>query len=266
MVLRYVAGNTLSKALKVSKTIIDMGKIPVINYAVEHTNNNMTIYNEYKKLSTTIDNRYRVAIKLSSFNYDKYLVNDIIGLFADKQINVIVDAEKEEYNMQYHKVINDLIKTYNTNNSIIIKTYQMYRKDSLNTLINDISEFENLGTKIVRGAYWNREFEKGHLFTNKYDTDYNYNKCIMTLFENNRNNINILATHNTTSISIGNILNTQKNVFEFAHLLGMKESKYKQLLDKGETINVYLPYGPYSKMYPYLFRRLYENIDSIKYM
>ena len=28
----------------------------------------------------------------------------------------------------------------------------------------------------------------------------------------------------------------------------------------------YIPYGPYKEMIPYLTRRLYENMDTIKYM
>ena len=31
-------------------------------------------------------------------------------------------------------------------------------------------------------------------------------------------------------------------------------------------IGTYVPYGPYREMIPYLGRRLYENIDSIKYI
>ena len=45
--------------------------------------------------------------------------------------------------------------------------------------------------------------------------------------------------------------------------MGMKENCY----DKYDLkVNVYIPYGPYKQMIPYLGRRLYENLDTIKYM
>ena len=43
----------------------------------------------------------------------------------------------------------------------------------------------------------------------------------------------------------------------------MKENKYNKV--EG-NINVYIPYGPYNKMVPYLGRRLFENLDTIKYI
>ena len=57
-----------------------------------------------------------------------------------------------------------------------------------------------------------------------------------------------------------------KNVFEFGHLMGMKENKFNYLVDKNQIVNVYIPYGPYKYMIPYLIRRLYENMDTFKYM
>ena len=44
------------------------------------------------------------------------------------------------------------------------------------------------------------------------------------------------------------------------------EKKYQYLADKGSLVNTYIPYGPYNKMLPYLSRRMYENLDMIKYM
>ena len=47
--------------------------------------------------------------------------------------------------------------------------------------------------------------------------------------------------------------------------MGMNERnmrKYEGII----RIGTYVPYGHYREMIPYLGRRLYENIDSIKYI
>ena len=74
----------------------------------------------------------------------------------------------------------------------------------------------------------------------------------------------ILATHNHESINFAKTLYTIKNRYLFANLKGMNE----QFMDSIDVQNkaVYLPYGPYIKMIPYLSRRLYENLESIKYI
>ena len=163
---------------------------------------------------------------------------------------------------------------YNNDNEFnIIKTYQMYRKDSLEHLSQDLKLFQSknklFGSKLVRGAYWNSEKKLGTLYIDKYKTDINYDQGIIFISENNINTYNILATHNKSSINLGINLNKfkKKKIFDFAHLAGMCEHIYnsKNILSN-ESIHVYLPYGPYTKMLPYLLRRLYENIDSIKYM
>jgi len=268
MISRYLGGNNISKVIQTANKILLNNKIPVINYAIEHTNNGMNTFNEYNNLCNQIDNRYRVAIKLSSFNFDKSLTCDIIDMFKDKDIKILVDAEDNKLNNKYQNMVNDIIVKYNTDRPSIIKTYQMYRKDSLNILNEDIINFKDiyLGTKLVRGAYWNNEVRDGHLYENKIDTDLNYNKGVIKLFNSDINSFNILATHNSNSIDLGNLLNKEKQKFEFGHLLGMKNKKYNELLLDNEKINVYLPYGPYNKMIPYLIRRIYENLDTIKYM
>ena len=270
MLYKYIAGNSIHQAIKKGNTILNYGKIPVINYAIESTNNKLKVFNEYKYLSNQINNKFRVALKLSSFNFDENLINDTINSFKKKNIKILIDAESNELDKIYQKQTDDLILQHNTNKTNIIKTYQMYRKDSLNTLKENIDLFNNNniyhGIKLVRGAYWNSEKNEGHLYLNKAETDINYNEGIKTIYENNNGRIlPILATHNTQSINLGIIYNKNTNLFEFGHLMGMKETKYSNL-NKNNNINVYIPYGPYSEMIPYLVRRLYENKDFIKYM
>ena len=82
---------------------------------------------------------------------------------------------------------------------------------------------------------------------------------------NKKNQYNLLATHNLESINYAIKMNKRHNIFKVAHLMGMNERnmrKYEDII----KIATYVPYGPYREMIPYLGRRLYENIDSIKYI
>lgn len=270
MIFRYIAGNNYKNAIIRSNNIIQKGRIPVINYSIEDPNSSLTVLKEYEKLYNNIDNQYRIALKLSSFNFDLNRLNDIIEMYKTKNIKILIDAEDNSLNIVYQKIIDKLLQKHNDNECVLYKTYQMYRRDSLITLNRDIDFYMKnnlyLGIKLVRGAYWNNDIDNS-LFKNKADTDNNYNKGISSIYDTaiyNNNISAILATHNSDSINIGLEYNKNKEFeFEFGHLLGMKENKYNSIEEK---INVYIPYGPYHKMIPYLGRRLYENIDTIKYM
>ena len=109
---------------------------------------------------------------------------------------------------------------------------------------------------LVRGAYYNEDISKNILFENKYKTDLNFNKSIIYLYNNPLNKFTIIASHNNESINLGYLLNQEKKIFEFAHLLGMNENKYNNLIKNNQNVNVYIPYGPYKYMIPYLTRRL----------
>lgn len=269
---RYIAGNSLKHALLVSNNLIKINKIPIINYAIENPMSSNLIENEFNNISKNLNwENPRLALKLSLFNFDINLINRVVDNLANNNIQVLIDAENDNNFKKYNELSNILIDRYNFLKPQVIKTYQMYRKDSLDNLIYDINNFKYnryLGVKMVRGAYWNSDKDTTNLFTSKFDTDANYNLGIMKLLENNAYSTNILATHNLESINFGYLLNKKNNmnIFEFGHLMGMRESKFNKLLDLNQTINTYIPYGPYKYMIPYLSRRLYENIDIIKHI
>ena len=133
-------------------------------------------------------------------------------------------------------------------------------------LIFQINEFYTncfFSSKLVRGAYYNSEYKEDHLFTKKEDTDNNYDLAIIKCDEYKTIH-NIIATHNKKSITLAKDLNKyNNNKFIIANLMGMNEHYMNKLNISKAT---YIPYGPYKEMLPYLSRRLYENIDSIKYM
>tara|TARA_Y200000002_G_scaffold376922_1_gene381569 strand:- start:481 stop:1293 length:813 start_codon:yes stop_codon:yes gene_type:complete len=270
MIFKYISGNKLTHAFTSGKNIINSNKIPIINFAVENNIGKKLINNEFKNISNLINSNYRIALKLSLFDFNIDLIKNTIDLFVNKNIKVLIDAENENNFNIYNDSCNELIKIYNKNKVNVLKTYQMYRKDSMDILDYDCNYAKNnnlyQGIKLVRGAYYNEDKNKNVLFKNKYETDLNYNKSLLYLYNNPINKSIIIASHNQESINLGYLLNQENKIFEFAHLLGMNEKNYNKLIKNNETVNVYIPYGPYKYMLPYLTRRLYENIDTIKYM
>ena len=80
---------------------------------------------------------------------------------------------------------------------------------------------------------------------------------------------NIIATHNKQSIEVATALMAHHSILKpstiIANLMGMN-NRISNRLSQDYKVATYIPYGPYNKMIPYLSRRLYENIDSIKYI
>uniref|UniRef100_A0A6C0AZ33 Proline dehydrogenase domain-containing protein n=1 Tax=viral metagenome TaxID=1070528 RepID=A0A6C0AZ33_9ZZZZ len=264
MIFRFIGGKNIKNLF--NNNIIKKNTIPIINYIAENTSNNSNnIYLEYKNLIKELNSDYIIALKLSSLNFNENYLNKIIDDCKLKNIKLIIDAENNKNIEKYRSIVNNAIINHNSKNLNVIKTYQMYRKDSLHELNHDINYFENnninLSCKLVRGAYYNEEKNENHLFKSKNDTDLNYNKAIIKCYESRFNN-NIIASHNHFSIKLAMLLN-KNDKFIIANLKGMNERFMNNIIDikKAE----YIPYGEYNEMIPYLTRRLYENIDQIKY-
>ena len=273
MIFRFVAGNNYKHALNYGNKIIQSGTIPIINYITENSKNNNNVLQEYTNLLKYIDSSYMLALKLSSLNFNKYSAYTIADICKEKNIKLIIDAEEDKNIEQYRNIVNFMIQKYNADSNIIIKTYQMYRKDSIDELKDDIKYFRSTNSflypKLVRGAYYNNEYKNGHLFVNKEDTNNSYNNSIIMCNNNNKIINTILASHNKESIELGKSLNKKNNKFIFANLMGMNESYMNKLSIVNSNVfkrATYIPYGPYLEMIPYLTRRLYENIDSTKYI
>ena len=281
--LRFVAGNKQSKAINIANNLINKNKIPIINYITEETTDKKRVFNEYIKLSKVIPDKSMIALKLSSLDFDRDLIDKLVENYIARSIKIIIDAENNDNINNYRSIVNNLILKYNKihDNNSIIKTYQMYRQDSLQELNDDLRFFTLreciLSSKIVRGAYWNSESSDGHLYTKKSDTDYNYNRAIVKLLSNTTRlynhkllySTNIIATHNKQSIEVATALMAHHSILKpstiIANLMGMN-NRISNKLSQDYKVATYIPYGPYSKMIPYLSRRLYENIDSIKYI
>ena len=127
-----------------------------------------------------------------------------------------------------------------------------------------------------------KEQARDHLYNSIIDTHNNYDSAIeMIFFKNYYNEINIsdviFATHNEKSIelvkknikmhNIHNNCNISNNDVNFASLMGMSEKTSLNLSkNEGFTVYKYIPFGPISKILPYMTRRSYENYNILKYI
>lgn len=239
---------------------------PILDYAIEH-NDDIRKIKDYVKRKIRLFEQFPLAVhslKLSSvgLNYHHYEV-----LMYEAQKNgciCLIDAEDYLIQNTIDFQTNTIIMNNTSYGMQIFKTYQMYRKDSMEQLFEDIEMFKTIGLthniKLVRGAYLFNDRRHNIIFNTKEETDENYNnavKMLSTLACTNPKMNVIFATHNKTSIDLFKHLH--KPNIHHAVLMGMdshfhfKDDKYK--------INrmVHIPFGPIHKTYAYMFRRLLEN-------
>ena len=276
MLFRFIGGTNYITVSKFIHKMYDKSIIPIIDYAKEgaktpgdvisYNKEVVSLINQISQEHTNRDIGY--AIKLSSVS--AYNPEDNIDNFIKRVINtqhknkyIYFDAEYTHLYDEENKIFNKIIQKYqDIDNLHLFKTYQMYKKNSLYYIKRDLDTYDKIGFKLVRGAYYNKEDTE--LFEDKTDTDVNYNDAIKYLIDNTNNKI-CIATHNKDSIDYALSFNPGYNV-SYAQLLGMGDSSTEYLLNNNKTVFKYVPYGNVFNIYPYLLRRLYENIDMLKYM
>lgn len=233
---------------------------PILDYAVEHTIDACDSgLNAHKKIQ--LMKRFpseHHALKLSSLNFSHYHMLNIMEYAKLSQSYVVVDAE--EHNIQHRiKAITDSMVA-NGFDKHIFTTYQMYKTDMFDNLMEDIREFKRCGfvhnIKLVRGAYLWNDMKLGVLHNSKKETDEMYNEALKMLVKLSNERMKVIfATHNRSSVQL--LQNTRNENIRHAFLMGMDQDFYFQ--NKHLKHMVHVPFGPFNKTYPYLFRRLLEN-------
>lgn len=271
---RYTADH--SSLLKVITSIKLNNQTPIIDYANE---NQSDYLNNISIIKNTIlknpENTF--ALKFSSLGLNENInktpeniietAEDIVNIAVKNQSTVMIDAEQDSIQKIINNNTDTLIKKFNNDRPVIFKTYQMYRKDGLETFIDDLEKYKNihLGIKLVRGAYFNTDSKKGVLFTDKSGTDASYNTAIKYFDKiNNKKHHMVVASHNINSLKL--LDNCTHENISIAHLLGFSDKLSQEFVNKNYKVYKYLPYGNYIDTFPYLIRRLYENYPMLLHL
>ena len=194
----------------------------------------------------------------------------------NKKVGVFIDAEESWIQGTIDFLAKKMMKRYNEEIVIVYNTYQMYRHDRLQFLIDSYEEARRegylLGAKLVRGAYMEKERTRALEYNypspiqvNKDATDNDYNTAIQFCVENYAYIGSCNASHNAYSCALQANLIEQKGIqkdhphLNFCQLFGMSDHLTFNLADAGYNVAKYLPYGTVKDVVPYLIRRAQEN-------
>lgn len=194
----------------------------------------------------------------------------------NKNIAVLVDAEESWIQDPVDALTILMMDAFNRNKSVVYNTIQLYRHDRLEFLKASFEAANErqfiLGTKLVRGAYMEKEraraTEKNYpspIQDNKEATDSDYNEAIAFSINNIDKIALIVASHNEASNLYATSLLSQKGIeghhphIHFSQLYGMSDNITFNLASSGFSVSKYLPFGPIKDVVPYLMRRAQEN-------
>ncbi|NNF21502.1 MAG: proline dehydrogenase [Saprospiraceae bacterium] len=189
---------------------------------------------------------------------------------------VMIDAEESWMQITMDRVVDDLMKEYNKEKVIVYNTYQLYRIDKLDFLKESFEKAESdgyqLGAKLVRGAYMNKEREyanenglKDLIHKTRESTDKDFNAAIKFCVDNYKTMASVCASHNETSNLYQAKLIDERGIekthphLNFSQLFGMSDNITFNLARAGYNVAKYMPYGPLKEVIPYLIRRANEN-------
>lgn len=211
------------------------------------------------------------------------------------KIGLLLDAEQSHrqpavellyrlLSLQFNQRRQNLSTATSTILPILYSTYQCYLTRSKEAIERDF-EFSKrndvvFGVKLVRGAYMKSEssfanqFNKQYpIYTNKSETDDNYNAMIDFLFQHLSTPSETLpppisalfATHNRDSIlhvinkmKQNGIEKNAKNI-HFAQILGMTDNLTIGLAEEGYPVSKLVLFGEFDELMPWMIRRLEEN-------
>lgn len=131
--------------------------------------------------------------------------------------------------------------------------------------------------RLVKGAYWDFETVVAAqqnwpvpVFTDKAATDANFEEMTDFLIENRSLLRPAIASHNVRSIAHAmarrESVGADQSEIEFQMLYGMADELKSVLVDAGERMRVYTPFGELLPGMAYLVRRLLENTSNQSFL
>lgn len=302
---QFCGGTTLLDCQKNIDRLADFNSLTILDYGVEakesETDFNLTMNENIRAIdfasrsqhipvvSTKVTGVARFGLleriqgekelsrsELSEYRNVLKRIDAICYHAANKGVSVFIDAEESWIQDSIDHLVWLMMKRYNKKRVVVYNTFQMYRKDRLQFLLESYDRAQSagflLGAKLVRGAYMEKERirseELGYenpINPDKITTDDHYNTGIRFCLDHIDTIGLCNASHNAESALLQVELMDKKGIPHdhqhclFSQLFGMSDNITFNLADAGFRVAKYVPYGQVADVIPYLIRRAQEN-------
>ncbi|WP_179347771.1 proline dehydrogenase family protein [Winogradskyella pacifica] len=261
--------NALEKILKIIRFCDDREAMPIVVFKPSGFGRFMLYQKKTEGVALTTEEDAEWGRIVNRFD-------TVCKLAKEKDVEVLIDGEESWMQDAADDLVEEMMRRYNKDVTIVYNTLQLYRWDRLDYL-KDLHQRakENgfkIGMKIVRGAYMEKErdraLEKGYdspICENKKATDDNFNDALNYILNNLKDISVFIGTHNEASCFLAmDLMETHKiakqdNNVWFGQLYGMSDHISFNLAAQGYNVAKYIPFGPVKDVMPYLIRRAEEN-------
>jgi RHH-type proline utilization regulon transcriptional repressor/proline dehydrogenase/delta 1-pyrroline-5-carboxylate dehydrogenase len=161
---------------------------------------------------------------------------------------------------------------------IVVQTYQGDAERELRTLLDWV---ERRGTpitvRLVKGAYWDYEVLTARrlgwpepVYLQKWQSDACFERCTRFLLAHEQSLKPAFGSHNIRSlahaIAVAEAQGLPRSAYELQTLFGMGDLIQRALVERGQRVRVYTPYGAILPGMAYLVRRLLENTSNESFL
>ncbi|GAA4310881.1 proline dehydrogenase family protein [Actinomadura luteofluorescens] len=270
VVRRFVAGETIDDALRVTGGLTDEGLLVSLDVLGEDTHDegraeaNAAHYVELlgRLGASGLGRRAEVSLKLSAigqtFDEDLALENARRVCAAARSASTTVTIDMEEHTTVDSTLatVHELRRDY-PDVGAVVQAYLRRAEEHCADLA-----YEGSRVRLCKGAYG---APAAVAFTDKEEVDRSYVRCMKVLMAGK--GYPMLATHDPRLIEIAGALSVlnerDDDTFEYQMLYGIRPQEQRRLAAEGAQVRVYVAYG--REWYQYFMRRLAERPANLRF-
>lgn len=265
---KYIAGETVEDAIKVSKELNQEGAmvtIDILGEFIKTLDEAEANKNEYIELierieKENIDGNYSVKPTMFGLLIDEDVcyqhIREIVKKAAEYGNFIRVDMEDSQCVDMEIKLYRKLKAEFPKNVGLVVQAYLKRTLKDLEDLMDIHTEEIPLNYRLCKGIY----VEPAEIAYKKYhEINEHFLEDLEFMFKNGV--YPGIATHDKPLIDGSYKLiekyNVPKEKYEFQMLYGVTPELRKSIMDKGHRMRIYVPYG--KQWFGYSTRRLKEN-------